>query len=379
MAYIKIGSDLRRKKWMREGLVQAKSKSFWAPFTGMTSDSPIVQVNNTNAADGHTVVFDYDGNLSGRAIKGKDTAFGKGEEKKKFSDKIVVERYRLVVDNGDAFDAVDVGDLSLSQHSDSRSKLADLFVRWKDQMINDALQGANGQVATHVIDLGSTFDSDNLIDIENKVKTASGFTTGNLSPRSPLYPYRTADGKACWLFLVDSFMATLLKKSSKYQSLVYNADVRGNENRAIKGVIGKIGSLIIVEADVFFGYSAKDTVANSFGVINIEDTEVEISGLRRYDEAGRWTGQQGFDPTDALTSRGLVIGQNAAQIAFGKMPDYHFQESTDFGIKSESCLEVWTNTQKVRLLNEQDDYKAARLAGYDFGVIAVDVETKAAG
>ncbi len=123
MAYIAITSDLKRKKWMREGLVQAKSKSFWAPYTGMSADSVVVQANNTNAGEGHTVVFDYDGNLAGKAVKGKDTAFGKGEQKKKFSNKITVDRYRLVADNGDAFDAVDVGDLSLSQHSDSRDKL----------------------------------------------------------------------------------------------------------------------------------------------------------------------------------------------------------------------------------------------------------------
>ena len=156
MSYIDMNSELKRKKWMREGLLQAKSKSFWTPYTGATSDSVVHQANNLNAADGHTVVFDYDGNLAGKAIKGKNTAFGKGEQKKKFSSKIEVDRYRLVVDNGDAFDAVDVGDLSLSQHSDSREKLGDLFIRWKDQAIFDAAQGVNGQAPTHIFDLGST-------------------------------------------------------------------------------------------------------------------------------------------------------------------------------------------------------------------------------
>lgn len=374
MAYINIGSDLQRKKWMREGLVQAKSKSFWSAFTGMTSDSIVVQANNTNAAEGHTVVFDYDGNLSGKAVKGKETAFGKGEKKKKFSNKLTVDRYRLVADNGDAFDAVDVGDLSLSQHADSRTKLADLFVRFKDQAIFDAAQGINGQDASHVIDLGTTFDSDDLLDIENFVKTASGFTTGAALPRSPLYPFKLADGKPCWLFVVDTFMATMLKKSAKYQSLVYNADVRGNDNRAIKGIIGKIGNLIVVEADLFFGET--DHTSTTIG---IQDTEVEIAGLRRYDSAGNWTGQTDYDPSLAINSRGLIMGQNAIQIGFGKMPDYKHQFSEDFAIKSESALEVWTNVQKTKLLAETEDYKAAKLAGYDFGVIAVDVETDAAG
>lgn len=154
---VSLTSDLVRKKWMREGLLQAASKSFWSPYTGNTKDSIVFQKNDTNAKDGHTVVFDFDGNLKNRAIKGKDTAFGKGEQKKKFSDKITVDRYRLVADNGDAFDAVNIGDLSISQHSDSRAKLGDLFVRFKDQALFDTAQGVKGNVQpTHKINVDAS-------------------------------------------------------------------------------------------------------------------------------------------------------------------------------------------------------------------------------
>lgn len=364
--YIQIGSELKRKKWMREGLVQAKSKSFWAPYTGRTADSIVVQENNDSAKEGHTIVFDYDGNLAGKAIKGKNTAFGKGEQKKKFSNTLTVDRYRLVVDNGDAFDAVDVGDLSLSQHSDSREKLGDLFVRWKDQILFDTAQGLLGQSPTHIIDLGSTFDYNTLLEVEKDIKTSRGFTTGGT--RSPLAPFRTSAGEPMWLFVVDTLMATMLKKSSGYQSLVYNADVRGNENRALKGVIGKIGNLVIVEANTFFGTSDTTTMG-------LDATSVEISGLRLKDANSVWTGQPGYDAATDQISRGLIMGANALQIGFGKMPDYKFQESEDFGIKSESALETWLGTQKTRLIAETDDYSSAKLAGFDWGVIAVDVKT----
>lgn len=368
MPYININSELKRKKWMRDGLLQAKSKSFWAPYTGSSPDAVIYQVNNTNAEAGHTVVFDYDGSLVGKAIKGKETAFGKGEQKRKFSDKITVERYRLVVDNGDAFDAVDVGDLSLSQHSDSRTKLGDLFIRFKDQGIFDAAQGLKGSAPTHVIDLGSTFDYNTLLDIERYIKTSAGFTTGGT--RRPLQPYMLADGRPVWLFIMDPLMAGALKKSTGYQSLVYNADVRGNENRAIKGVFGKIGSLLLVEADAFFGVT--DSAASTFG---LEANSVEIAGLRTKDTAGLWTGQTGYSASTDQISRGLLMGANAIQMGFGKMPDYKFQESTDFGIKSESALEVWMETQKTILTAETEDYEQAKVANIDWGVIAVDVKT----
>jgi hypothetical protein len=137
---VSIDSQLVRNKWMREGMIQAASKSFWAPYTGSSDSSIIMQANNENSKEGHTVVFDFDGNLTGKAIKGKNTAFGKGEVKRKFSDKVTVERYRTPVDNGDKFDGVNIGDLSINEHSDSRGKLSDLWIRFKDQAIFDARQ-----------------------------------------------------------------------------------------------------------------------------------------------------------------------------------------------------------------------------------------------
>lgn len=366
---VPYNSDLKRKKWMREGLIQAASQSFWTPYTGMSADSVVVQANNTNAAEGHTVVFDYDGNLSGKAIKGKETAYGKGEQKKKFSNKITVERYRLVADNGDAFDGVDIGDLSITQHQDSRSKLGDLFVRFKDQALFDAAQGLKGTAPTHIIDLSTTFGYTELLTIEEKLKTGAGFSTG--SSRAPLRPFKLMDGKVVWLFVMDPSMSRMLKSSSSYQSLVYNADVRGNDNRAIKGVFGKIGSLLLVEADAFFGKT--DSAAATWG---LDVTEVEIAGLRKKDANGKWTGQTGYVSTGAQISRGMLLGANALQLGFGKMPDYKFQASNDFGIKSESALETWMEVQKTKLVAENEDYEQAKVAGIDFGVIAVDVQTQ---
>ena len=378
---VRLDSDLKRKKWMREGLVQAASKSFWSPMTGSTKDSVVFQANNENSAEGHTVVFDFDGNLSGKAIKGKETAYGKGEQKKKFSDKITVERYRLVADNGDKFDGVDIGDLTINEHSDSRQKLGDLFVRFKDQALFDAAQGNlvtnddGTQAPTHVIDLGTTFNFGSLLDIEKTLKTSNGFTTGGI--RRPLDHYTLKNGERCWLFVVDAAMANLLRSDTAgYQTIVRSGDVRGANNRNISGVIGKLGALILVEADQFFG----DTAGTTTGW-GLNDSEVEMCGLRQYDGAdpatALWTGQEGFDyaSTD-LHSRGLILGAGALQTAFGKQPDYKYQESQDFGIKSESAVEFWMEARKTHLKNENETYKAAKIADLDYGVIAVDVEVQ---
>ncbi|MCI4437413.1 MAG: DUF4043 family protein [Ignisphaera sp.] len=387
---VALGSDLLRKKWLQEGLAQRASLSFWSAYTGMSSNSIVYQTNNENASDGHTVVFDYSGKLSGRAVKGKDTAYGKGEIKRKFSTKLTVERYRIPVDNGDNFDGVDIGDLNINQHTDSRSKLADLMIRWKDQMIFDALQGSTSTAPSHIYELtAATFGYTDLLAIEAALKSGTGFVapsatgapnTGTAAmKRAPLEPYQLQTGESVWLFLVDSYMAQLLKQDAKYQTLVINGDVRGAQNRAFTGVIGRIGQLIIVEASNFFGYTA------GTGAFSLDATEVEISGLRQYTTTlangtvlNAWSGQTTFD-TDALTaskivSRGLILGQGACQVAFGKMPDYKFQASTDFGITSQSAVEFWTNAGKTNLKLEGGAvYKQAQIIGLDFGVIAVDI------
>ena len=372
--YISAASDLKRKQWMREGLIQAKAQSWWSPYTGQTPNSVVRQVNNLNASEGHTVVFDYDGMLVNRAIKGKETAFGKGEAKRKFSDKVTVDRYRLVADNGDEFDAVDVGDLSLSQHEDSRAKLGDLFTRFKDQGLFDAAQGVlkdSANVATpptHIIDLGSTFTLNSLTDIEVAVRTSQGFTTGGT--RRPLQPFRTADGRDQWLLVIDSAISAMLRKNSNYQTIMSQADIRGNENRLLKGVIGKIGQLLIVEAGTFFGTT--NVATSSWG---LDATSTEIAGLRQKDEAGLWTGQPGFSYAGDLISRACLLGSNALQLAMGKMPDYKFQKSEDFGIKSESALETWMSIQKTSLLAENGgDYAATPVAAMDWGVVNIDIK-----
>lgn len=372
-AVVPIGSDLKRKKWMREGLIQAASKSFWSPLTGRTKDSVVYQVNNESASEGHTVVFDYSGNLAGQAIKGKDPAYGNGENKRKFSDKITVDRYRIPVNNGDEFDGVDIGDLNITQHSDSRSKLSDLFVRFKDQALFDAGQGLLGQAPSHVIDLGTTFVYNTLLDIERTLKTSQGFTTGSV--RRPLDPYVTMDGRPFWVFVVDSAMANMLRKDSAgYQTLMASGDYRGKENRVIKGVIGKLGNLLILEADQFFGATAGSTPG-----WGLNDSKIELSGLRQYSgttaTTSAWTGQADFDYESAtLHSRGLIMGAGALQLAFGKMPDYKYQESQDFGITSESAVEFWMEAKKTKLVAENTDYEAAKIADLDYGVIAVDVQ-----
>ncbi|HEC26699.1 MAG TPA: DUF4043 family protein [Gammaproteobacteria bacterium] len=376
-AVVSSSSALKRKKWMREGLIQASSKSFWSPYTGMSMESLIFQVNNESPSDGNNVTFDFDGNLVGKAIKGKNTAFGNGEQKRKFSTSVSVDRYRLVTDNGDKFDAVDIGDLNITQHTDSRMKLGDLFVRFKDQAIFDTAQGyKDGVVPTHTIQLNASTNAltyTNLVTVEKSLRTGTGYMTGAFgsgtaaSQRAPLKPYRLEDGRSIWLLVVDPFTAANIKGNTAaggIMSIAQSADLRGSGNRVFRGILGKIGQLILVEAEAFFGTSTSN---------GLEGTEVEISGMRQYDATNSaWSGESSY--ASAEYSRNLIMGEGAIQLAFGKQPDYKFQESNDFGIKSESAVEFWMNSQKTNLTAENSDYSKAKRAALDYGVIAFDVK-----
>ncbi len=366
-------SILIRKGWMLEGLIQARSTSFWDGLTGTTPDAIIYQKNDFSVSEGHEIVFQFDGNLSSKAHIDKEQAWGNSEQKKIFSDRLRVRRLRWSVDNGDKFDGKNIGDLSINEHEDSRSKLSDLFIRAKDQMIFDAMQGflnnegpthrilPNGKTDISSLDSNDVWTYDFLLDVEDTIKSGKGYTIGG--SRRPLEPYTLADGRRKWLLIVDSRVSRDLRKDDKFISITANADIRGEGNRLIKGVIGTIGSFIVIEADTAFG-TADATIGKN---------EVEIAGLRHIDSTGLFEGQPGYGAGGTVeASRSLILGKSAVQIGFGKQPDYKFKSSQDFDIKSESALEVWMNVQKTILRTENDDYKEAKVAGFDFGIVCVD-------
>lgn len=383
-AVVDYNSDLVRQNWMLEGLLQANSMSFTASYTGGSSNSIVYQEVNTNAKDGHTVVFDFDGNLTGRAVKGKQTATGTGETKKKFSDKITVERYRWVVDNGDKFDGVNIGDLSITEHADSRAKLSDLWIRIKDQAILDVAQ----QSATHRLILDKTFTFDQFLDVENVVKTGKGYvkmdSKNSADIRRPLKPFMLQNGSPVWLFVVDNTMKNMLLKTTGAQSVFSGGDVRGNDNRLFKGVIGKMGNFLFVEADTFFGTTNNTAKPGDFvdeyGYLQFDKTEIEISGLRQYTGDDNlfvpksWTGESVAAPGAKTFSRGLILGAGAIQFGMGKLPDYKWQESHDFGITSESCMEAWIGAKATILNPESGDYSYAKMGGISHGIVAVDIQ-----
>jgi hypothetical protein len=89
---VNYDSILARNGWMLDGLVQARSTSFWDGLTGTSSDAVIYQKNDFSASEGHEIRFQFDGNLTSKAKLDKEQAWGNSEQKKLFSDKLRVRR-----------------------------------------------------------------------------------------------------------------------------------------------------------------------------------------------------------------------------------------------------------------------------------------------
>ena len=371
---VTYNSVLKRRQWMLEGLVQKASTSWWAGMKGSSKDSIVFVTTDASKGAGHEVVFQFGGNVSGAAKVDKERLRGNEEQKKQFSDKIRVRRIRHGLDNGDEFDAIDIGNQPLSTHSNSRNLLADWYVRQSDQWLFDAAQGRlNGESLTHIVrpngratiaalTSADTFGYDFLVKLEKIIKSTKGYTTGG--KRRRLEPFTFAGGMRKYLLIIDAKQAEDLALDTVFQSIISNGDVRGNDNRLIKGVVGTFRSFVIVEGDDFQGASTSRVIGKS---------DVEVAGLRQVNQDGIFSGEAGFDTAGKkVASRALVLGAGALQQAFGRQPDYKYQSSDDYEITSGSAIEMWTNVQATILKAENGDYKEAKVAGFQYGIVAVD-------
>lgn len=378
---VPLDSELRRKGWLLEGLLQAKHKSLFEGLRGTSSDSVIMVKTDLSKGAGHEVVFQFDGKVTGAAKRGKERLRGNEEQKKLFSDKIRVERLRHGLDNGDDFDGVEVNNLAAAQHGHSRNLLADWYISQRDQAIIDAAQGflnneansyvvgpnGHGTGGTAPIDSNDKFDYDFVLSVEEIIKDGMGFNGGK--ERAPLEPVTLADGQKQYLWFITSSQAAQMRSStSSFFGMLQNADVRGSDNALIKGVVAKIGIFVFIELPTYMG---KVEDKGMYG------TEVEVVGARRYNVAtGKWTGEDGFKSAGVVIDRGFILGKKALQEAFGKMPDYIYKSSEDYDITSGSAIELWAKTQKCILAAENGDYNQAIASGYPYGVIGVETYYK---
>ena len=371
---VAAGSVLERKQWLREGLDLVAHKNVWAPFSGKSSDSIIYVVNEVTAKPGQKIFFDFDNELSGAGTEGTEQLWGKEMSKMKFYDSMEVQFGRYGVKNPRKWDASAADAENLSEHTDSRRKLSNLWNTARTQNITDNLQGlykapthmlrpknetnrSNMTAATH----GMTMDFVDDLLLAVKKSRASYFTIGGT--RYPLRPFKVDSGKAFFLVVLTDVQAHQLRKDPRFENIMKSADTRGNQNRLIEGSFGRLGAFEFITMNDFFGQTAKKSLFKS---------KVEIAGLRTIDEAGEFQGFSTFDDQLKLFSRGLVLGRGALKTGNGISPDFILQESADYKIENRSAMEVVWGFDKTILIPDDEDNVDAKLGGFDWGVITFE-------
>ena len=393
-AKLSYTNTLKRQGWTVDNLLKENEKSKWAPYIGNSSAAIVYSKTDTSCGAGHVTNFDYSKMVRAKALPGEDRVYGKGAKKRKFSARAQVEEFAFTVENGRSFEGCDVNDLSNKEHGDSVAILAQNYVISKDQMLFDCAQGGIGTEPTHIYDLGTSFEYNDLINLETAFKTGRGYkkadangvvSTTAAKRRLPLRGFRTDGGEDMYLVFLDTYSANQLKLDPKYQTIVINADVRGTSNRSLNFVIGKLGKTYYVEMGDFVGET------EGKGTFDYTDSLVEFSGLRKYavlaDGTKAWEGQEAYDTAyDAweadktgsgisIYSRNLGLGAGAMQFVMGKSPDYKWRPEPYDDEESESHMRVWMTGQKTILtLEAGEDSKKAPIAEIDFSVVAIDMK-----
>lgn len=376
-------SVLKRSKIIKAGMVTETAKSWWNPYKGNSMDAIVYSVNERSPKGGNTVVFDMRGALESKAIPNTTTAEGRGVQKKLFSDQVTISEWRYVVDNGTRFKNKAIDNLALGEHQDSIRLLADQWVRAVDQSLFDVSQQAAEFGFTFDMSTDDkTFDLNALRRVENAVKSGFGYDIhpARFPTRTPLRPFRSAGNEGMYLLLVDTFIKNIFLSDKKVADILKNADVRGNNNRLLTGVLGKIGNFVIVEAPLFMGTTDRGIILDNQGYFMASETEVLFPGLRRYvvnNQQKHWLGTPGHaannNGNNALYGRAVILGAGAIQYATGLDPEYHLS-TYDFGKFSESCLEVWTGVKAAQYYAENTDYNSVRFSGYNYGMAFIDVK-----
>jgi len=227
-AKLSYTNTLKRQGWVKDKLLSAVETSKWAPYTGNSSAAIVYSKTDSSCgAGGHVTNYDYKQYVRAKAIKGDQRIYGKGVQKRKFSARLQIEEWSFTVENGRAFEGCDVNDLSNKEHGDSVNILSQNWVISRDQLQFDVAQGGIGTKPTHIYDLGTTFEYNDLINLEDAAKTGRGFmapgangavSTTAAKRRIPLRGWRTENGETMRLVFLDTY-------SMKYLSLILKSKI----------------------------------------------------------------------------------------------------------------------------------------------------------
>ena len=376
-----FGDTLRRKQWIKNGMVAAGKTSRLKRFKGRSFSSAIfvsnegLQTNNK----GNEIIYDFDGFLAQEPKEGDAHLSGTGENYKKFSASFYTRNFHNTVAIPKEWDLQEIGSMELRKTSKIRKDLSNLYKRVSDQAIFDVAQGFDEtQQPTHIImpngktdvaDLAVT-DTPSLALLDHIIfctTVGEQFSVGDNRGGLKQWTDSGSNGEEAEVIdlWVDYHFLRKLNQDPAWRKLHGTILTQSMKNPLHTGIITSHENLRLYRMPFFQGTSsARD----------INKSSVESAGFRRYDaDAGKWEGEVGFNLTSGkMTGTAVVVGAGAMIAHATACPVDPFTiEYSNHKQQKEAGLHYYMNVKRTQLFEHNGDYAVRKMTGYDLGLINV--------
>lgn len=362
------GHKLKRVKWLLEGLIRKAKGSYWAPFIGSGDGGKGIRVvTDFKKFAGEKIIFDYDGYLTGGLIRRPATLLGTGEDLRQFSDSLELARWGKEVNNGRKWEAWEIDRDDSAVKTTARDRLSELLTRLSDQAYFDMFQIGASSLGTHAIHLTS-LSSNDFIDVNQILGTGIGYNAGMTSPRMPLNSFGTDKAGNKYYFFIDAHIKAKHFKDVNTQNVYLNGGTRGENNPMFSHATADFGQVMMVEAPSFMG-SSNGAMIDADGYYNFDNiVDLQNAGMRVYNPTApagttfvvdKWQGETGFSWTspNGIIAVGFIVGKSALNKAVGLGDlEWHYQESTDYGVTSTTAVEISQSVKIAMKTAENGDY-----------------------
>ena len=403
-----FGDPLARRRWIKEGSLQAGKTSFWKKFSSVNSfHKPINRVHGLQTDNkGNDIVFDFDGFIAQEPIHNDGQVSGTGTNRRKYSATMKTREFHNSVAVGQSWDLNLIGSVELRKMAKQRHDLLDMRKRITDQAHFDVSQGmfmddrpshilfgnANGSIAAgntmeaNIATLGSA-DRPSLAMLENIIDlaiTGEGlYKHDNQTDQYGLDTDRSRPGLTQWTdpgangeevqtidLLVDWYFLRELSKDPGWRKL-WTIIHGKSENELFSSNTIQYKNIRLHREPLFKGKTSARA---------LNRTAVEQAGSRRMslDAGGKlvWEGEDGFQhntgPTVKQWGMATLIGAGALTSHAAFRPHDEFTvEYNNHKSRKEAALHYYMNVKRARLFEHNGDYHMLKMADYDLGLINI--------
>lgn len=298
-----IPAGLVQKAWAKQLWKEAEKESFFAKFTGESSDSIINVKSDLKKDKGDQITVPLVMDLTGAGVTGDNMLEGNEEQLQFFDCPVTINQIRNAVRLEGAMEEQKT---ALNLRSAAKEALKRWFAHKMEEMCTAALLTAPD--TDHVIYAGSAtsegtvtandkFSADLISQAARKAKTATP------KIRRPM-----VDGKEYYVMLVDPYQARDLKADTKWVEAQKFAAARGENNPLFTGALGVYDGVIVHE----YEYLPREAKGASSAIIGKALLLGCQAGIKAIGKEATWK-EKAFDYDNKVGfATGAILGYKKA-------------------------------------------------------------------